>query len=182
MDYGYFLYPQDGFSDSCVGASYPVSCLFLSSGDEEEQARFNEKAKRFIQAMGERLGDIAGESQEALVLRAMIKYFKIARDYSSNRDGDRTCDPKILKYSIGALTDLRQTLPPIETQSRAELESQIDSAIKTCQERLRDLPASKSSALSTVPAAAKSGSSGCMILLIVLFISTTACVAAKLYF
>ena len=136
IDYGDFLYPDEGGFDDCwLSATDVLGCLFNNSYEEPDpKATVREKFGAIIEAMRERGSKIPPESQEALTLRAMCAFLGIVRDFARPGNVDR--DAGSLNAAISNLAKLKQTLSPIEPDGRRKLEHYIDCAIKACQRQL----------------------------------------------
>lgn len=136
FDYGDFLYPdEEGVNNCCLGAANILGNFF--DDYEREQPKLLEMANGIVNAMRERRSDIPSESQEALTLRATCDFLWMIRDFA--RQGHPENDPHALEFGVSHLTELKQTLSPIEPEGREELEQHIDLAIRELQNRHQSL-------------------------------------------
>lgn len=136
MDYGEYLYPGEGFSDTCISAGNPFSCI-LSSGPNQYVW---DKSKKFKEAICQRLSEIDENSQESLVLFLIGKYLNGLGDYVKTYEGkELRNDKKELEGSIGLLTKLLDNCRRIDEPSREELKELIQRGINSCKQWLNRL-------------------------------------------
>jgi formylglycine-generating enzyme required for sulfatase activity/predicted RNA-binding Zn-ribbon protein involved in translation (DUF1610 family) len=136
FDYADHLFPDEaGIDNCCLSASSPLLSLF--DNREDEKAKVLRLGGGIVQAMRKRLEDIPADSQEALVLRATSKYLWMIRDFA--RPGDSINNSETLENYARYFAELKQTLSPLESEARQELEGQLDDAVRVCQDKLSEL-------------------------------------------
>jgi hypothetical protein len=116
-DYGEYLYPGIGFSDSCLSATSPMGCLLRSGPNEND----HDKIWKLQNAAIQRCSELEEGSQEAVVLELMFKYLRCLNDYSAIFDNkEMRYDRNNLEFTIGRLMheDLVALLNEIEQPQR----------------------------------------------------------------
>jgi hypothetical protein len=143
LDYGYHLYPDQGFGDCCFAAKDALRNIDNEIGDDGKAKTYHrEKLKRFRAALADRWTGLPEDSSERRALLKMSCYLELIGEFLKIREypeEDPFQSPEKLQWYIPGFKRMKDSLGELHPKLRSDLEYRIDLATQWCERHLKTI-------------------------------------------